>query len=1238
MLRETLAGDGGKYIERLEIRFKADLEAGVIRYAWQQTVAATEALRARFVFENDDPVGWTADGDPGECLELHGAADDIGQAPDPSKGAPWKVLFFPDERRWVWIFHHALLDGRSIVRIARAFIDRVHGLDPGPLPLAAWQAGDDAMLAEASRFLTAHEIEDIPASPEFPGDKREAAKAVEVLGAETARGLETFASRCGVTAATLVTWAWGQALATAMGADAARVLQVRSGPRLDGLAGFTMNTLPLLIDRTCSGSVREALASLRRRLEEMRRFETVAAADLTAPGRGTCGVLMVDRAMVPESIGTAERVESIDFEESGGGGLLAAAWVHPDLRIELDSDGSLLGPAAVGAIIGHWSAILRRLAVLETDDAGEITKLADAQIGFLGGIGDGGPAVVDDGLTSLWDLTVEKHADAIAVEAGGDRLTYRGLEQRASGLARALVEQGVAPGDTVASLLEDRFHLPVVMLAAAKAGAVHVPLEPALPALRRDAITIDFGARLLITDFASAGGWAGKILAPDTAGGIGTMLPAASGAEELLALLYTSGSTGAPKGVMLHHGGIVNEAVAMSRVLELGPGDRVLQFASPGFDAALEEVFATLLSGATLLPRPDEVAGNLDAFHGFLTDQRVTVVDLTTAFWAAWCAWMAEEGKSIPADLRAVVIGGERLSMAALADWRAAGGAAIPLVNSYGPTEASVVATVEILRGADLDRDPPIGRPLPGVMVRVADARGRLLPPGAAGELWIGGPCVSPGYWGTQAPGDGRFLMIDGVRHYRSGDRVHLDVAGRLMFLGRLDQQLKIRGQRVEPGEVVREIESFPGVGGCHVGPLDGALAAWVRWTSGPPEAWPAALAAQLARSLPAAAIPTRWAAVESFPLTERGKTDIRALPLPTLHASAGAGREAPATEGERRIAAIWCDLLGLDRVGRDESFFALGGNSLAALRMFAMIAREWQVRIPMATLLQAATPRLLAAHLEQTGSGTTRHDEPVVAVIRDEGDLEPLFCIHGGDGGVIFYRNLTDHFPARRPLLAIEAPSLAGDAEVVVPVVEESAAEYLRVLRRKQPKGPYHLAGYSYGGLLVYEMARLLVEAGEEVGFVGLLDTVNPATPLREYRLMERIEVYWKSQSQSSFPRRVWSLVKRFFAGVSTHLRVKREIHTARTAGNTEPHSEIRMLQVREAHWQAMERHRPQYLDCHVTLFRTATDDKFEIPGDYGWREMVRSLEIVIVPGDHLTMFDAEHAPGLAREIANRA
>jgi thioesterase domain-containing protein len=275
----------------------------------------------------------------------------------------------------------------------------------------------------------------------------------------------------------------------------------------------------------------------------------------------------------------------------------------------------------------------------------------------------------------------------------------------------------------------------------------------------------------------------------------------------------------------------------------------------------------------------------------------------------------------------------------------------------------------------------------------------------------------------------------------------------------------------------------------------------------------------------------------------------------------------------------------------------------------------------------------------QECGSrGSTPKPWSMVMPIRPAGDLPPLFCIHGGDGGVFFYRDLAEHLPPGRPLFAIEAPALAIDGAVQPVSIEDTAATYLAELRQYQNKGPFHLIGYSYGGLVVYEIARQLIGEGETVAFAGMVDTINPATAIRRYSLTERIRIFWKSRAHLGFPRKICKMIARAREGVATHIRVRKELHSSRNAGITEPHSRFRMLQVREAHWSSMQVYQPGTLACQITLFKSReTDDKFQIPDDYGWSRLVSSLDIVEVGGEHLEMFAKEHITELAGKINAR-
>lgn len=1263
MLRGSLDEWTGSNVEQVEMDFAADLPMEKVLEAWVMTVARTEVLRAAFIVEDGEPTGilkdrgtssvhvenvipsswetWLAD-DRKKPFRLNGAC-------------PWRVVAWPDAGKLVWTFHHALLDGRSIATILRAFQNILTDFDdPGRLDLAVAPAPDDDDVATAERFHRTAFSKVESSQPEFPADISSEPTCVRCcLGAETAIKLEAAALRMEATAPTLLTWAWGQAVACASGQDAVAVGQVRAGAPTPGQAGFTMNTVPLVIDRATQGPVTPVIQKFRESLLEMRGIETVAPQELPSGifdhtgGPWPGGVVMIQRGSLHHQVGATAGIRAITLHETSDEPLLASAWIHPDLQLEVEVNGHTFGARAAQSLLDHWVSLVIGLAAGSSGDVRDLCSLPQAERDILIDRETGGEQAAHLHLAEAWKDTAERFPANCAIWTPDGSLTYAELAAQVEHLAELLQQNGVRAGQPVASILRIRQNISLVLLALSRLGAINVPLDPTLPENRLK--TIIDGAKPVLflcdrPDDASLFTLPHLVVTGETGKSCSAERP--TDPRATLSILYTSGSTGMPKGVMMVHGGVTNEVLGMARLAGISPGDRVLQFASPGFDASLEEILATLLSGATLVPRPENLPADLDEFQNFVRTANIAVLDLSTAHWAAWCAWLVSESLTVPTNVRTVIIGGERASAAALKDWFTAGGQDHLLINTYGPTEASIVGTAELICGDWNEAgDPAIGRPLPGVFARVGDAAGRPMPLGAAGELWLGGICVGSGYWQRQDLTDVAFHFIDDCWWYRTGDRVCWDDAGKLRFLGRQDDQLKIRGNRVEPNEVIRVLEDYPGVSAAHVGPVadeGGALmlAAWVRWNQPPAEGWPGLLAKYAAVHLPTAAIPSRWASVVEFKLTERGKLDRRSLPAPALTASSHASSEPPATPTEKWLADIWSGLLGIRSIGRDESFFELGGHSLAALKLFAKIAREKKVRIPMAALIQAPSLRLLSERIDRETSGTRgfRERESIVVPVRPEGHLPPLFCIHGGDGGVFLYRDLAEVLPPGRPLLAIESPALSADQEVVPVPVEKTAAEYITALRHFQAEGPYHLAGYSYGGLLVYEIARQLMEEGQTIAFAGLFDTINPEIPIHEYSFHERIHVFWDAHHHLKWPIKIRLLLSRFREGLTTHIQVRRETRAVNQSSKSEPHSNLRMLQVRESHWESRQAYRPQPLDCHVSLFKSnAPDDKFNIPPDYGWGRLVKSIDIVEVPGKHLTMFAVRYVANLAKEITSR-
>ena len=594
--------------------------------------------------------------------------------------------------------------------------------------------------------------------------------------------------------------------------------------------------------------------------------------------------------------------------------------------------------------------------------------------------------------------------EAIAVVgARGEHLSYGGLLARAGAVRFALAglapeTGGLAPEAVVGVLLERTPELIATLLGVLSSGGAYLPLDPSTPPERLAAVAADSGAALLVSERAFAAELAGLelpvLLAEEAADGLAPAT--AVDPRQLAYVIYTSGSTGRPKGVMVPHGALAAFAAAAARLYTHRPGDRALQFASVAFDASADEIYPALLTGATLVLRDEGMLTSPAGFLAACDEKRITVLNLPTAWWHELAGALGRGEAALPPDLRVLVIGGERAVAPRARDWSRAAGELVLTLNTYGPTEATVVATTWAFpHRAWNARDPlevPIGRPNPGVVVRVVDRRLRPVPVGVAGELLLGGSGLARGYLGlprrtAEAFVPDPFSAHPGERLYRTGDSVRLRQDGGLEYLGRIDRQLKVRGHRIEPREIEAVLAGHPAVQQALVLPWgqngDGAsrstadrLVAYLVVGEGTPAPAALELAELVRRQLSEPMVPGAFVVVPALPLTTSGKLDLAKLPPPEP-LSAAETHEEPATEVEKLLAGLWREVLDLPRVGRHDHFFALGGHSLRVTQLIARLERDLDLSLPLRTVFER--PRLadLAATVEEI---LLAAEEPAVA------------------------------------------------------------------------------------------------------------------------------------------------------------------------------------------------------------------------------------------------------------------
>jgi amino acid adenylation domain-containing protein/thioester reductase-like protein len=565
-------------------------------------------------------------------------------------------------------------------------------------------------------------------------------------------------------------------------------------------------------------------------------------------------------------------------------------------------------------------------------------------------------------------------------------LTYDELNRRANQLAHQLISLGVGPESRVAVLLDRTPSALIALLGVLKAGGAFVPLDANYPRERMALLFGDARPPVVVTleKFAQDVPLdRSRIVCLDgdaPALSQQSIDNPASGVQPDNAayVIYTSGSTGRPKGVVVPHRSVVNHNLAAASRFGLTSSDRVLQFHSISFDAAIEEIFPTWLCGATLMMRGADLILPGAELHHFIRRYGVTVLDLPTAYWHQWVD-QAQQDQDVPGEpLRLVIVGGDEVSPERYTAWQTLAGERIRWLNTYGPTETTIISTCdEPTAGpieADADWSTTIGRPIDHTQAYVLDPRLEPTPIGVPGELYLGGRGVARGYHERPALTAERFVPdplgdVPGARLYRTGDRARYRPDGRIEFLGRIDQQLKIRGFRVEPGEIVAALREHPGVREAlvvgHGEAGDKRLVAYVAKCGG--DVSPDDLRAFLEGKLPGYMVPSAFIILDDFPLTPGGKIDRRALPDPSgLSSELSVEYVAPQTATEIELARIWRGVLEVERVGTRDNFFALGGHSLLAAKLVARVRREMAIDLPLRALFEHPTVAGLAQAIDQ--------------------------------------------------------------------------------------------------------------------------------------------------------------------------------------------------------------------------------------------------------------------------------
>ncbi len=1036
-----------------------------------------------------------------------------------------------------------------------------------------------------------------------------------------------------------------------------RALLRRTGATVLDALGHQDYPFALIVERenVARDLSRTPLVQVTFTLEKAQRAQGLGAWRFFLPPSGaklTLGNLQMEQYYV-EQHSCQSDLEMV-FEEGDG-----------TLEGMLRYNSDLFEAETVRRMVGHFLTLLQNIADAPDRRLSQLLCLTEAERRLV--LEDWNRTAADFPqdvcLHHVFEQQAARTPDALALVSDEEVLTFAELDARSNRLAHRLRRLGVGPGAFVTLLLDRSPAQIVAILGTLKAGGAYVPIDPNTPAERIRLVLDDTSPAVILTQHSLQG------RLPETNATLicldepapapeedGTR-PPESGVQsgDLAYVIYTSGSTGRPKGVMVEHRAIVNTVHWRDRDLTLFATDRVLYNLSYTFDPSICIIFPTLAVGGTLiLAAPGEEYDPHRLLERVIRE-RVTILEAACAMLRLMLddplfdacrdlRWICCGGEAMPTDLPARIL--DRLD--------------VTLYNLYGPTEASVDATWWACRRDDPRPRVPIGRPVANTQAYVLDSALQPVPPGIPGELYLGGAGLARGYLKNPLQTAERFLPDPfsdkpDARLYRTGDRCRWLSDGTLEFLGRLDHQVKVRGFRVELGEVEAALMSHPAVRETVViaqaGDASGSRL--VAYVTGDGESLaPEALRRYLKERLPVHMIPSVFVPLPALPRTTGGKVDRRALPTPPQERpDLERPYVAPRTPLEEFLAELWRDVLHLDKIGVEDHFFELGGSSIQGAVLINRIQEALGEPVYVIALFDSPTIDDLAHHLgtsypeavgrlfgasslpvgqaDQANPSPTRGG--LILTLQPEGAHPPCFMIHPPGGIVVCYQALAQRLGRDRPFHAIRARGLHDHLEKLPSRMEEMAADYLVAIREKQPRGPYYLGGWSVGGLVALEMAQQLVADGERINLLALLDTTPPKLPGalpqeddagREYGLDVSLEQLATLGPDQQLPYLWQHALKLGLIGPDVPMGVARQVIES-------------LKRLFHHHMVLANEYIPRFYPGQITLLRPSDAPvAIATTRDRGWASLAASVEVHFVPGQHHSMVKEPHVQALARVL----
>jgi amino acid adenylation domain-containing protein len=846
----------------------------------------------------------------------------------------------------------------------------------------------------------------------------------------------------------------------------------------------------------------------------------------------------------------------------------------------------------------------------------------------------------DKTVHALFEEQAAATPDAVAISFGEETRTYRELDRMANQLAGHLRSLGVGPETLVGVCLPRSLDMVVAVLGILKSGGAYVPIDPGYPSDRVAFMLADSEAPVLVTHAGVAETlppFEGTLVRLDADreaifGRKRELADPGVGPSNLAYVMYTSGSTGRPKGVEVPHRGVVNYLWWCLQQYDIAGGRGAPLQSSLSFDLTVTALFGPLLSGRRVFLLPEGFAA--EALGAALRSEKdFSFVKLTPTRLDLLTQEIPAE--RAPGATRAFVIGGEALRAESLRFWRERA-PSTALYNEYGPTETVVGCAIYRVAPEDPASGPvPIGRPIANARLYVLDSHGEPVPIGVVGELVIGGEGVARGYWKRPELTAERFIAdtfsaAPGPRLYRSGDLARYRPDGVLEYLGRSDDQVKVRGFRVEFAEIEMALRDHSAVFDAAAAireetPGDRRLVAYVVPKPGLP--WNVeAFRQHLLDRLPDYMVPSAFVRLDELPVTGNGKLDRQALPSPNWRERQLDSDYTPPRDAlELHLAKIWERALQTSPIGLDDDFFDLGGHSLLAVRLFAEIEEATGTKLPLATLFQAPTVGQIAEVLRSRGGASQWIS---LVPIQPRGARPPFYCVHAAGGSVMPYRALATRLGPNQPFYGLQARGL-DDAHAAPERIEDMAEQYIEEILRLQPDGPYYLGGHSAGGLVAYEMAKRLRERGKRIAFLALFDTWAPGHG-------ELITQKYVAVRAQQYVMKIGRFLRKLSEGdAAAYLREKLRVRMRVLQGKTS-NLPPKLQDLRDSIEEAADNYQATEYPGTVTLFRAERQPpEYALDRTLGWADLaLGGVEVHEVPGFHGEIVEEPQAAILAEQV----